>query len=91
LSNGVWTQLDVPGAAQTVAQGINDAGVVAGVYFDSDLNQHGWVLAHGVYITVDVPGSTFTGIFNINAEGEIVGAYGDTNGVQHGFIGTPTH
>src|SRR4029079_14783403 len=91
LSKGVWTQLDVPGAVQTVAQGISNSGVIVGAYIDADFNEHGWILVVGVYITVDVPGSTFTGIFNINSTGEIVGEYGDADGNTHGFIGDPVH
>jgi uncharacterized membrane protein len=84
--------LDVPGALLTVAQGINNAGVIAGLYVDESGNQHGFVLSRGGYTTVDVAPTTFgteTTVFSINAQGEIVGSYEDSNGVTHGYVGTP--
>jgi len=41
LSGGVFTSLDMPGAAATVAFGINDRGVIVGGYIDSNLRVHG--------------------------------------------------
>ena len=76
----------------TVAEGINNSGEVAGLYFDANGNEHGFVLStKGVYTTIDVPGSVSTGVFSINAEGQIVGSYDDAHGVTHGFVGTPSH
>ena len=75
----------------TVAEGINNAGQIAGLYVDADGNQHGFVLSNGVYTTIDVPGGTNTGVFSINAQGEIVGSYDDAGGVTHGYVGTPAH
>src|SRR5262249_8648735 len=93
LSQGVYTTLDVPGASLTVAEGINNAGVIVGAYFDAKGNEHGFVLSQGVYTTIDVPKSTATAtatqINSINAQGQIVGFYLDVNGTEHGFLGTP--
>ena len=80
LSKGLYTTLDVPGAAFTVAQGINNAGTIVGLYVDGDGNQHGFVLSKGVYTTIDVPNSTATAVFSINAQGAIVGSYDDADG-----------
>jgi uncharacterized membrane protein len=88
LSKGVYTTLDVSGAAFTVAQGINNPGQIAGLYVDEEGTSHGFVLSEGRYTTVDVPGSFWTEIYSINATGEIVGAFEDEDGV-HGFVGTP--
>ena len=89
-----YTTLDVPGAIFTVAQGINNAGTIAGLYVDTN-GQHGFVLSGGVYTTihVDVNGdvAASTAIFSINAQGEIVGSYSDASGKQHGYVGTPIH
>ena len=90
MDKGVYTTLDVPAASDfTVAQGINNAGQIAGLYHDELGVSHGFVLSNGVYTTVDVPNSIWTEIYSINAQGQIVGAYQDANGVQHGFVGTP--
>lgn len=92
LSKGVYTTLDVPDADLTVAQGINNAGTIVGLYMVGD-QTHGFVLSKGAFtpVDVDLPGATFgtTAIFSINAKGEIVGIYSDADG-QHGFLGTPT-
>jgi hypothetical protein len=60
--NGRLTQIDYPGAAQTLALGINDWGVVAGTYFDTGGVQHGFVRIPASsprrdprWITLDVP------------------------------------
>jgi hypothetical protein len=89
LSYGVYTTLDVPGALLTLAEGIDDEGVIVGLFIDAAGNEHGFILRRGVYATIDVPGAAGTAIFSINAVGEIVGSYGDTSGVTHGFVGTP--
>jgi uncharacterized membrane protein len=87
LSQGTYTTLDPPGSSLTVAEGINNGGVIVGVYFDGN-NQHGFVLSNGGYTKIDVPGSTATAINSINAQGEIVGSFDDKNGT-HGFVGAP--
>jgi hypothetical protein len=91
LSHGTYTTLDFPGGTLTVAEGISDAGVIVGLYFDTNGNPHGFVLGPNGYSTVDVPNSIATEIFGINAQGDIVGTYFDVNGTGHGFIGSPVH
>jgi uncharacterized membrane protein len=90
LSRGTFTTLDVPGddVLITVAQGINNAGQIAGLFVDGEGTSHGFVLGRGGYIQVDVPGAFWTEIYSINAAGEIVGAFEDGDG-RHGFVGTP--
>ena len=90
-SKGAYTTLDVPDAALTVAEGINNRGEIVGLYVDADGNQHGFVFNNGVYATIDVPRESNTGVFSINAKGEIVGSYDDASGVTHGYVGTPAH
>ena len=53
-----FTSLEVPGATQTNATGINDLGTIVGFYFgiNSPL-EHGFALQKGTYTTLDVPGS----------------------------------
>jgi probable HAF family extracellular repeat protein len=88
LSQGAYTTLDPPGSSLTVAEAINNAGVIVGVYLDAKLDQHGFLLSNGVYTQIDVPGSTATQINSINPRGQIVGYYNDQTGT-HGFVGTP--
>ena len=83
-----YTSFDVPGATGvTVAYGINNAGTIAGFYYQN--GYHGFIkTAGGSYTTIDVAGATDTFIYGINANGRIVGGYGNpevyTSG--HGFI-----
>jgi uncharacterized membrane protein len=66
---------------------INNAGTIAGYYYDSGFNVHGFVRAsNGTITTFDPPGSNFTEVLNINSSGQIVGQYrGDAVGF-HGFM-----
>jgi probable HAF family extracellular repeat protein len=43
LSRGGFTSLDVPGAAGTIAFGINDQGAIVGGYTDANLRVHGFL------------------------------------------------
>lgn len=68
--NGRMTRLDYPGAAQTLALGINDWGVIAGTYFDGSGVQHGFVRVPASspqrdprWISIDVPSATPTEFF----------------------------
>jgi uncharacterized membrane protein len=87
--NGEFTTIDVPDALFTVAEGINNAGTIVGVYGDND-GFHGFVRSrNGDFTTIDLGAKTNTQINSINAKGEIVGFYVDSNNKQHGFLGTP--
>ncbi len=89
---GVYTTLDVPAAdAFTVAQGINNAGDIAGLYADANGTNHGFLLSDGVYTTIDVPGSNRTELYSIDAHGQVVGVFEDAGGVARGVLGTPVH
>jgi hypothetical protein len=88
LTGVTYTTLDVPGAALTVAQGINDSGQIAGLYQDSNGTFHGFVRNDGTYVTIDVPGATLTQIKGINNAGHMAGYFEDATGT-HGFLATP--
>lgn len=90
LSNGVYTKIQPPGAALTVAEGINNSGIIVGVYLADNGSQHGFVLQNGTYTTVDVTGALKAEINSIDQNNHIVGYYTDTSGNTHGFVGTPT-
>ena len=85
-----YTSFDVPGATGvTVPFGINNAGTIAGFYYQNGF-YHGFIkTAAGSYTTIDVPGQTNTMIYGINANGRIVGGYGNPGtdyAAGHGFI-----
>ena len=89
LDNGQFTTIDqgrlkgIFGA--TSADGINNRGDIAGLFFDPDTFR-GFVENNNVFQIFDVPGQGFTLPEGINDEGDVVGAYDDTNLVQHGFL-----
>src|SRR3954463_15670755 len=49
-----FMQIDVPGATDTQAQGINDAGQIVGLFSDS-MGGHGFLDTAGTFTTIDVP------------------------------------
>jgi len=72
-----FTTIDFPGAIDSGAMGINDAGNIVGAYFDST-GEHGFLDAGGSFTSINVAGSTFTIADGIAAGGQIVGIYGAT-------------
>ena len=88
---GRYTTIDVPGAAATFAGSVNDFGVVAGRYTDTQGVSHGFIDRNGVFTTVNDPhagtapgqGTTVNGL---NNRGVLDGTYIDGTGVNHGFI-----
>jgi hypothetical protein len=92
-ASGAIGGLDVPGSIGTEIFDINNAGRLAGAYWDTGGRQHGFVYRDGVYTTIDYTGEN-TIISGINDLGQIVGAsYADGQfftGPYSGFIATPT-
>ena len=88
--HGTYTfGIDVPGATDTFPAAINDAGVIAGSYFDAT-GGHGFLDDHGVFTTIDAPGASGTSITGINNEGQLVGTFSSTsNPGGTGFLATP--
>ena len=70
-------------ARQTVANGINPAGDIVGVFTDGVGKQHGFLLSRGQFTTIDVPGAVSTSANGISPSGEVVGNY--TAPYTHGF------
>lgn len=73
FSNGSTSQLDYPGAAQTVAYGINDSGTIVGFYSKTaspNVWRHGFIYSSGKWATLDYPNNslqtTLNGISNSN-------------------------
>ena len=75
----------------TQASAINNAGVVAGTFFDTNGVAHGFVATPSgnsyTYITLDDPQAVFaTDVYGINNNGQVLGQYSDGSNVAHGFI-----
>jgi probable HAF family extracellular repeat protein len=87
-ANFSFTQIDVPGANRTFAEGINDAGQIVGAIFDST-SLHGFLNTRGSFTQIDVPvpGAVDTLPRGINDAGQIVGYFDDSTG-RHGFLNT---
>jgi probable HAF family extracellular repeat protein len=75
------------------AIGINDEGVVVGIWAGADNVTHGFILQKGKFTDFDPPDfSNMPGEPNghephgINEEGQIVGYYRGTDGRQHGYL-----
>src|SRR5258708_27416344 len=59
LADGpTYTTIDFPGAATTLAWGINTRGDIVGGYLNADKSDHGFLLNGGQYSTIDFPGAT---------------------------------
>jgi len=87
LSKGVYTSIDVPGAAETIgARGINARGDIVGNFTDADELGHGYLLSNGEYTQIDYPDASSTTAFGINNAGDIVGQWFDADGNGSGFI-----
>jgi uncharacterized membrane protein len=100
-TGGSFTPIAVPGAALSVATGINNAGQIAGYFFGAGTNggQHGFLDTGGSFTQIDVPDSIFTDVFGINDLGQIVGTFcagvsttamcSFDNSTVHGFLADP--
>jgi len=88
LSHGVYTGINFPESVQSWAYGINDAGAIAGSFWDGDFQAHGFTFIAGVFNQVDVPGDgAVTGLFRIKNNGSVVGYVEDLLFAYHGIIG----
>lgn len=98
LDSGAFTSIDVPGAATTFGQGVNDDGKIVG-FFGRDAGEiaggmnHGFLLDAGVFTQIDAPGTTtgqvFTSALSINDRGQIWGTFDDdpeADLTRHGFL-----
>lgn len=81
-----YTTIDYPGAYATSAHGINNAGQIAGSYYDLQSVEHGFLDTAGSFTTIDFPGAHQTEALGINNAGSIVGWYFDQSLAYHGFL-----
>jgi probable HAF family extracellular repeat protein len=78
LTSGARRTIRVPGASivGTEAEDIDDAGRIAGAYYDlSDGRYHGFLHADGAFTTIDAPGAFWTRIYGLNDGGQMVGLF----------------
>ena len=83
-----FVSINYPEAAFTLAEGINPAGEIAGVYLDASGNVHGFVLRRGALERIDYPGAAYTELRAITPGGDIVGNY-FMAGENPGFVPVP--
>jgi probable HAF family extracellular repeat protein len=75
---------DPSGANGTIANGINDAGVVVGASMTS-AGELGFIYAGGTFTDNSAPGASSTINSGISANNTVIGSYYDGSGASHGF------
>jgi hypothetical protein len=86
---GRVTYIGPAGSTDSFNLGINDAGVIAGVSYDSSYNSVGYTYKKGVFSTLSVAGGSNVSANAINNAGQVVGNYLDANNVIQTFLATP--
>ena len=83
-----FTSFNVPGATQTIGDGINNVGAIVGYFVDASGGFHGYILSvGGVFTQINVPGAVKTIVEGINNPGTMVGQYdAPVVGQTHGFV-----
>lgn len=73
----IWQNIDLPGAVDTFAYGINNAGQIAGYTDDGITTAYGFVRNGNTITTYSVPGSDaiHAELYGINNTGQVSGAY----------------
>jgi hypothetical protein len=88
LKNGELTEFDPPGVTYSSALGINDAGEIAGGYYDG--TSHGYIrAADGSFTEFEPPNSVWAVAGPINDEGEVEGDFQESDLVYRGFVREP--
>jgi hypothetical protein len=83
-ASGQVVSIVFPGALSTQVYGINDCGIMVGVWGDAS-TAHGFCGRPGNLHSFDLPGAGATFSQGINNEGRLVGRYA-ADGVQHAFV-----
>jgi hypothetical protein len=84
------TLLSIPGADHyTTADVVNEAGEVAGTYYDVPNDTRGYTYKDGRFTKFDVPGSIELVVTALDAAGRVGGFYFDAANVQHGYVYNP--
>jgi probable HAF family extracellular repeat protein len=82
----VFTTISFCDSCSTLPIGINDKGLVSGLYFDADGNLHGFLVRNDNYRSFDVPGALFTEAGRSNERGQIAGDYLAADGIDRPFV-----
>jgi len=84
-----YTTIDVPGANNTLAWGINNSGTIVGPWGNLSNWVEGYVrTSDGVFAVVDFPGALETFVVGINDRGDICGFWADPKtGLWTPFVG----
>jgi len=85
---GTFATIDVPGAIDTQAFGINKCGQIVGISTDGTFTRRGFLLSNNTFTTITVPGATTTLAHGINNAGQIVGTFQNPDLGIHGFLST---
>lgn len=83
FQKAVFTQLDYPGATETRATAVNDAGEVVGYWTAGTDHAFLWTAQKG-FVSFDAPGALNTRFTAVNASGVAIGSYQDSKKV-YGF------
>jgi hypothetical protein len=90
LSDGIFTEYDVPGAAQTNLLSINDSGEFTGGFDPGDGIFQAFVGRDGTLTSFSVPGAALTHAYEINNNNKlVVGYFVDSAGILHGYYRDP--
>ena len=88
LIDGVFETYDFPGSQKTHFYALDNNGLVAGHYQDSDGLYHGVILENSELQQYDFPGAVQTQIFGISdTTGALTGNFIDGSGIRRGFSG----
>jgi uncharacterized membrane protein len=83
LRDGIFANIDYPGAESTIASGINDSGLIVGRATKNDSAlQVGFLYDGATFTKIRVPGQSQTTASGINNQGEVVGAVGTFAGYE---------
>jgi hypothetical protein len=85
LTNGVFSNVDIPGSTTISVLGINDVGQLVGEYLTGTANEHAFLDDRGVITTFDFSGASSVSFNGINNAGQIVGTI-TASDITSGFI-----
>jgi uncharacterized membrane protein len=86
LPDGSFFAINLPGNPVSIAQGVNNLGLVVG-YYETAAGESGYLrLGDGTFRSLSI--TPYTDALGINDAGQIVGAYSDSSG-SHGFLRSP--
>ncbi len=89
LEGGVYSTIPQPDPTIYVssANGITDAGTIAGTYISTRISDiHSYLLKQGNFSTIDVPDAIATYANGINNAEDVVGEYIGSDAKQHGYL-----